>query len=405
VLPDAQAIVNPNQPGCTFPSKCIAGVGVMFYVLLALRAQLRERGAFAEGGIAEPRLDGLLDLVALGTVADVVKLDHNNRVLVAQGVARIRRGRMQPGVAALFRAAGRDARTASGLDLGFALGPRLNAAGRLSDMSLGIECLITDDPGRAWELAQQLDTMNRERREIEASMQEQALVDLAALDPAGSSTITLFNPEWHQGVIGIVASRLKEKFHRPAFTFAPADATGTVVKGSGRSIAGFHLRDALDLVAKREPGLLTKFGGHAMAAGVTLAAADVPRFAAAFEAVGREWLTEDALARVVMTDGTLEDAYFTPQIVEMLEAAVWGQGFPAPTFSGEFDVVSQALVKDKHLRLQLMRSRQRFQAIWFNRIEPLPARAHIAYRLACDSWNGVSRVQLIVEHAVAANSA
>ncbi|PMS33948.1 exonuclease RecJ [Trinickia symbiotica] len=405
VLPDAQAIVNPNQPGCTFPSKCIAGVGVMFYVLLALRAQLRERGAFAEGGIAEPRLDGLLDLVALGTVADVVKLDHNNRVLVAQGVARIRRGRMQPGVAALFRAAGRDARTASGLDLGFALGPRLNAAGRLSDMSLGIECLITDDPGRAWELAQQLDAMNRERREIEASMQEQALVDLAALDPAGSATITLFNPEWHQGVIGIVASRLKEKFHRPAFTLAPADATGTVVKGSGRSIAGFHLRDALDLVAKREPGLLTKFGGHAMAAGVTLAAVDVPRFAAAFEAVGREWLTEDALARVVMTDGTLEDAYFTPQIVEMLEAAVWGQGFPAPTFSGEFDVVSQALVKDKHLRLQLMRSRQRFQAIWFNRTEPLPARAHIAYRLACDSWNGVSRVQLIVEHAVAADGA
>ncbi len=403
VLPDAQAIVNPNQPGCTFASKCIAGVGVMFYVLLALRAHLRERGAFAAGGMAEPRLDGLLDLVALGTVADVVKLDHNNRVLVAQGLARIRRGRMQPGVAALFRAAGRDARTASGFDLGFALGPRLNAAGRLSDMSLGIECLITDDPGRAWELAQQLDAMNRERREIEAGMQEQALVDLAALDPAGSATITLFNPKWHQGVIGIVASRLKEKFHRPAFTFAPADESGLLVKGSGRSISGFHLRDALDLVAKREPGLLTKFGGHAMAAGVTLAAADVPRFAAAFEAVGREWLTEDALARVVMTDGALEDAYFTPQIVEMLEAAVWGQGFPAPTFSGEFDVASQALVKDKHLRLQLTRSRQRFQAIWFNRTEPLPARAHIAYRLACDSWNGVSRVQLIVEHAVGAD--
>lgn len=405
VLPAARAIVNPNQPGCTFPSKCIAGVGVMFYVLLALRAHLRERGAFDAGSMPEPRLDGLLDLVALGTVADVVRLDGNNRVLVAQGLARIRRGRMHPGVAALFRAAGRDARTASGFDLGFALGPRLNAAGRLSDMSLGIECLITDDVGRAWELAQQLDAMNRERREIEAGMQEQALVDLASLDPAGSSTITLFNRDWHQGVIGIVASRLKEKFHRPAFTFAPADASGTLVKGSGRSIAGFHLRDALDLIAKREPGMLAKFGGHAMAAGLTLAAADVTRFAAAFEAVGREWLTDDALARVVLTDGDLEDAYFTPQFVEMLDAAVWGQGFPAPMFSGEFDVMSQALVKDRHLKLQLTRGRQRFQAIWFNRTEPLPARARIAYRLASDTWNGVSRVQLIVEHAVAAGEA
>ncbi|GLU31495.1 single-stranded-DNA-specific exonuclease RecJ [Trinickia caryophylli] len=398
-LPAARAIVNPNQPGCTFPSKCIAGVGVMFYVLLALRAHLRAQGAFETGRMAEPRLDGLLDLVALGTVADVVKLDGNNRVLVAQGLARIRRGRMQPGVAALFRAAGREARVASGFDLGFALGPRLNAAGRLSDMSLGIECLLTDDPGRAWELAQQLDAMNRERREIEAGMQEQALVDLAALDPDGSTTITLFNREWHQGVIGIVASRLKEKFHRPAFTFAPADASGALARGSGRSIAGFHLRDALDLIAKREPGLLAKFGGHAMAAGVTLAAADVPRFAAAFEAVGRELLSDDALARMVVTDGDLEDAYFTPQVVEMLEAAVWGQGFPAPTFSGDFEVASQALVKDKHLKLQLLRGRQRFQAIWFNHTEPLPARAHIAYRLASDSWNGVARVQLIVEHA------
>jgi single-stranded-DNA-specific exonuclease len=399
-LPAARAIVNPNQPGCAFPSKCIAGVGVMFYVLLALRAQLRERGAFdAATGAAEPRLDGLLDLVALGTVADVVKLDSNNRVLVAQGLARIRKGRMQPGIAALFRAAGREARNASAFDLGFALGPRLNAAGRLSDMSLGIECLTTDDVGRAWELAQALDAMNRERREIEAGMQEQALVDLAALDSDGSATITLFNPTWHQGVIGIVAGRLKEKFHRPAFTFAPADESGALVKGSGRSIAGFHLRDALDLMAKREPGLIAKFGGHAMAAGVTLAAADVPRFAAAFEALGREWLSEDALARVVLTDGELEDAYFTPQFVEMLETAVWGQGFPAPTFSGEFDVASQALVKDKHLKLQLARGRQRFQAIWFNHTDSLPARARVAYRLACDTWNGVARVQMIVEHA------
>ncbi|HTH76974.1 MAG TPA: single-stranded-DNA-specific exonuclease RecJ [Trinickia sp.] len=404
-LPAARAIVNPNQPGCRFPSKCIAGVGVMFYVLLALRARLRDVGAFGEtgalgrAGIAEPRLDGLLDLVALGTVADVVKLDGNNRVLVAQGLSRIRRGRMQPGIAALFRAAGREARTASGFDLGFALGPRLNAAGRLSDMSLGIECLTTDDVGRAWELAQQLDAMNRERREIEAGMQQQALVDIAALDPEGRATITLFNESWHQGVIGIVAGRLKEKYHRPSFTFALADERGERVKGSGRSIPGFHLRDALDLVAKREPDLIVTFGGHAMAAGVTIAARDVPRFAAAFEAVAREQLDDAALARVVMTDGELEDAYFTPQIVELIDAAVWGQGFPAPTFSGEFDVVSQALVKDKHLKLQLARGQQRFQAIWFNHTETLPARAHLAYRLSADSWNGVVRVQLIVEHA------
>jgi len=410
-LPAARAIVNPNQPGCAFPSKCIAGVGVMFYVLLALRARLREQGAFGENGalgkagIPEPRLDGLLDLVALGTVADVVKLDGNNRVLVAQGLARIRRGRMQPGIAALFRAAGRDARSASGFDLGFALGPRLNAAGRLSDMSLGIECLTTDDVGRAWELAQQLDAMNRERREIEAGMQQQALDEIATLDPDGRATITLFNESWHQGVIGIVAGRLKEKYHRPAFTFALADERGELVKGSGRSIPGFHLRDALDLIAKREPDLIAKFGGHAMAAGVTLAARDVPRFAEAFEAVARAALDDDALARVVMTDGELEDAYFTPQVVELIDAAVWGQGFPAPTFSGEFDVVSQALVKDKHLKLQLARGGQRFQAIWFNHTDTLPARARLAYRLTADSWNGVVRVQLIVEHAVAAATA
>ncbi|SFT73870.1 single-stranded-DNA-specific exonuclease RecJ [Paraburkholderia aspalathi] len=397
-LPAARAIVNPNQPGCTFPSKCIAGVGVMFYVLLALRAELRRRGAFNDD-FPEPRLDGLLDLVALGTVADVVKLDGNNRVLVAQGLQRIRKGKMQPGIAALFRAAARDARSASGFDLGFALGPRLNAAGRLSDMSLGIECLTTDDIGRAWDLAQQLDTMNRERREIEAGMQQQALEDLSAINPEGATTITLFNPSWHQGVIGIVAGRLKEKFHRPSFTFALADDSGLLVKGSGRSISGFHLRDALDLISKREPGLIVKFGGHAMAAGLTMAAADVPHFTAAFEAVGREWLSEEALSRTVETDGELEDAYFTPQFVEMLDAAVWGQGFPAPVFSGEFDIASQALVKDKHLKLQLVRGRQRFNAIWFNHTDTLPARTTVAYRLASDTWNGVSRVQLIVEHA------
>ena len=398
-LPPARAIVNPNQPGCAFPSKCIAGVGVIFYVLLALRAELRRRNAFTDNA-PEPRLDGLLDLVALGTVADVVKLDPNNRILVAQGLKRIRAGRMQPGIAALFRAAARDARAASGFDLGFALGPRLNAAGRLSDMSLGIECLITDDIGRAWELAQQLDSINRERREIEAGMQEQALEELADIDPADSATLTLFNPAWHQGVIGIVAGRLKEKFHRPSFTFAHADESGVLSKGSGRSIPGFHLRDAVDLISKREPGMIVKFGGHAMAAGMTIVTADIPRFTAAFEAVGREWLSSDALSRVVETDGELEDAYFTPQFVELIDGAVWGQGFPAPVFSGEFEVASQALVKDKHLKLQLRRGQQRFNAIWFNHTETLPARTVVAYRLVSDTWNGVARVQMIVEHAL-----
>jgi len=397
-LPEADAIVNPNQPGCPFPSKNLAGVGVMFYVLLALRAELRARGAFTEA--TEPRLDGLLDLVALGTVADVVKLDANNRVLVAQGLNRIRSGRMQAGIAALFRAAARDARNASGFDLGFALGPRLNAAGRLADMSLGIECLTTDDPGRAWALAQQLDTMNRERREIEAGMQEEALASLAGIDTACGSTITLFNPGWHQGVIGIVASRLKEKFFRPAFTLAPADESGEIVKGSGRSIPGFHLRDALDLVSKQHPGLLLKFGGHAMAAGLTIKGCDVARFTQAFEAVGQALLGPEAPTRVIETDGELEDAYFTPQFVELMDRAVWGQGFPAPVFSGEFEIASQSLLKDKHLKLQLTRGRQRFQAIWFNHAEPLPARAFFAYRLASDTWNGVARVQLIIEHAL-----
>ncbi|KMY86725.1 Single-stranded-DNA-specific exonuclease RecJ [Candidatus Paraburkholderia calva] len=397
-LPKARAIVNPNQLGCAFPSKCIAGVGVMFYVLLALRAELRRRGTYDEAH-PEPRLDGLLDLVALGTVADVVKLDCNNRILVAQGLKRIRAGRMQPGIATLFRAAGRDARAASGFDLGFALGPRLNAAGRLADMSLGIECLTTDDIGRAWELAQQLDSMNRKRREIEAGMQQQALAELQTIDAGERATLTLFDPGWHQGVIGIVASRLKEKFHRPSFTFAHADDSGLLCKGSGRSIPGFHLRDAVDLISKREPGLIHKFGGHAMAAGLTISTADIPRFTAAFEAVGRQWLTADVLSRTIETDGELEDAYFTPQFVELLDAAVWGQGFPAPTFSGEFEVASQALVKDKHLKLSLLRGRQRYNAIWFNHVDPLPQHATVAYRLVSDSWNGVARMQLIVEHA------
>lgn len=396
-LPEASCIVNPNQPGCTFPSKNLAGVGVMFYVLLALRAELRQRGAFEQR--EQPRLDTLLDLVALGTVADVVKLDANNRILVAQGLARMRAGRMHAGVNALFRAAARNARQAGSFDLGFGLGPRLNAAGRLADMSLGIECLLTDDDARAWELAQELDAMNRERREIEAGMQQEALADLARFDPRSATTLCAYNETWHQGVIGIVAARLKEKFYRPTIVFAPGD--DGQIKGSGRSIPGFHMRDALDLVTKREPGLIAKFGGHAMAAGLSIPADELPRFQAAFEAVGQEWLDAKTLSRVIETDGDIGDECFVPPFVAMLDEQVWGQGFPPPVFEGEFEVLSQSVLKDKHLKLQLGRGRMRYNAIWFNHADTLPSRARFAYRLAADTFNGVSRVQMIVEHAEA----
>jgi len=398
-LPEAAVIVNPNQPGCEFPSKNLAGVGVMFYVLLGLRAELRRRGVYTQA--TQPPLQTLLDLVALGTVADVVKLDTNNRILVAQGLRRMRAGRMQPGVAALFRAAGREASRANTFDLGFGLGPRLNAAGRLADMSLGIECLLTDDANRAWEIAQELDGMNRERRDIEAGMQQEALQileqPLAGPDPSARFTVSVFNDTWHQGVIGIVASRLKDKFHRPTITFAPGDEA--TFKGSGRSIPGFHLRDALDLVSKRCPGMMVKFGGHAMAAGLTVRAERFAEFQEAFEAVGKEWLTDDQLARVIETDGDIEDHCFSPEFVTLLEQQVWGQGFPPPTFCGEFDVLRQSVLKGKHLKLQLGRGSQRFDAIWFNHAESLGASAQVAYRLDNNTFNGVTRVQLVIEHA------
>jgi single-stranded-DNA-specific exonuclease len=394
-LPAARVIVNPNQPSCGFPSKNLAGVGVMFYVLLALRAELRRRGAFDAQN--QPRLDTLLDLVALGTVADVVKLDANNRILVAQGLKRMRAGRMQPGIAALFRAAGREARRATPFDLGFALGPRLNAAGRLADMSLGIECLTTDDEGRAWAIAQQLDAINRERREIEATMQDTALTLLDSYEPHNKTTITVFDESWHQGVIGIVASRLKDKFYRPTITFAPGG--DGLIKGSGRSIAGFHLRDALDLVSKHAPALIQKFGGHAMAAGLTIRADAFEGFSEAFEAVGRAWLTQNQLERVIETDGSLEEAYFSTQFIELLDDQVWGQGFAAPVFCDEFRVLNQRILKEKHLKLTLEKGGRRYDAIWFGHVADLPERALVAYRLDANEYNGVTRVQLLVEHA------
>ncbi|HEY4316549.1 MAG TPA: single-stranded-DNA-specific exonuclease RecJ [Herbaspirillum sp.] len=397
-LPAARVIVNPNQPSCGFPSKNLAGVGVMFYVLLALRAELRRRNVFDQQ--SQPKLDHLLDLVALGTVADVVKLDANNRILVAQGLKRMRSGRMHAGVAALFRAAGREARRATPFDLGFGLGPRLNAAGRLADMSLGIECLTTDDEGRAWAIAQQLDEINRARRDIEAGMQDTALTLLDSFNPQDSMTISVFDPSWHQGVIGIVASRLKDKFYRPTITFAPGEDGW--IKGSGRSIAGFHLRDALDLVSKHAPTLIDKFGGHAMAAGLTLRAEAFEAFSAAFEAVGRAQLTQDQLERVVETDGMLEDAYYSTQFIALMDSQVWGQGFAPPVFCDNFRVLSQRILKEKHLKLLLEKDGRKYDAIWFGHNASLPDYARVAFRLDANEYNGVTRVQLMVEHAEAA---
>ena len=394
-LPEADCIVNPNQPGCDFPSKCIAGVGVMFYVMLALRAELRERGYFAER--PEPNFASLLDLVALGTVADVVKLDRNNRILVSQGLKRMRAGQMQAGIAALFKAAGRDPKKATAMDLGFILGPRLNAAGRLADMRLGVECLLTDDPSRALQIAQELDTLNRERREIESGMQEQALILLESLDANDATPgIALFDESWHEGVVGILASRIKDKLHRPVFAFAPGE--GGIVKGSGRSIPGLHLRDALDLVAKRAPGLLIRFGGHAMAAGATVNAENFEKFKSLFAEVAGELLAPADLTRTLETDGNLEGSYISLATARLLENEIWGQGFPAPLFMDDFEVEQQRVLKEKHLKLRLRKGDTRIDAIQFNFSTQPGNRTRVAYRLAINEYMGVESPQLMVEH-------
>ncbi len=407
-LPLADAMVNPNQPGCTFESKSMAGVGVMFYVLLALRTELRERGVFDKA--TQPRLEPLLPLVALGTVADVVKLDANNRRLVAQGLKRIRAGHMPVGIAALFTAAGRKIEAATAFDFGFALGPRINAAGRLADMSLGIECLLTDDAGHAAALAGQLDAINRERREIEGGMREQALLMAESLFAEGDAppeAISVFDAEFHEGVVGIVASRIKDKLHRPTFVFATSGAPGAngLLKGSGRSIAGFHLRDALDLVAKRHPGVLLKFGGHAMAAGCTLAAGQFEVFEQALAQVAREWLDAAALTRRIDTDGALAPEYCRADLVDTLHREVWGQGFAPPTFSEEVEVLSQRLVGEKHLSLKLRHQGKPVDGIWFGHTDPLPAKVLLAFRLDVNEWKGERRVQFLVEGAQGTNPA
>ncbi|MDH6240508.1 single-stranded-DNA-specific exonuclease [Polynucleobacter sphagniphilus] len=405
-LPKASALVNPNQPGCSFPSKALAGVGVIFYLLVALRAELRKRGKFTSEN--QPKIENLLDLVALGTVADVAQLDRNNRILVANGLKRIRAGISQAGMQALFQVANRDPRKANTFDLGFAVGPRLNAAGRLADMTLGIRLLLSDTQEEAYELAHELDRINRERRVIETGMQETALAHLQEDQIAGGiegrNSICLWHSEWHQGVVGIVASRLKERFNRPAIVFAPADgATGEELRGSGRSITGFHLRDALDIVSKREPGLILKFGGHAMAAGLSIRQADFEKFDTLFQAVSKELLNDELLERKHIHDGTLSAADFTPEIGDLLAEEIWGQGFPQPIFYGEFEIGQQSLMKEKHLRLQLRPvgngalDSKPLTGVWFNRTQTLPAKAKLAYRIATDRYQGQARVQLMIE--------
>ncbi|MGI3131539.1 single-stranded-DNA-specific exonuclease RecJ [Halopseudomonas pachastrellae] len=406
-LPEANAIVNPSQPGCDFPSKAMAGVGVIFYVMLALRAALRESGWFAETGRAEPNLAELLDLVALGTVADVVPLDANNRIMVHQGLARIRAGRCRPGIRALLEVAGRPRERLVSTDLGFIVGPRLNAAGRLDDISLGIECLLTEDEGLALDMARELDGLNRDRKAIERDMQQQALKTLEAMQldeqdlPFG---LCLFDAEWHQGVIGILASRLKERFHRPVIAFA--DAGDGMIKGSARSIAGLHIRDALDAVAARHPHLLSKFGGHAMAAGMTLREADFPAFADAFDAEVRRQLQPADLAGRLLSDGQLEAAELSLEMAASLrEAGPWGQHFPEPLFHGEFELLQQRLVGERHLKmvLRVAGSAEVLDAIAFNidpHVWPDPTvqRVLLAYTLDINEFRGRRSLQLMVRH-------
>ncbi|HET7402736.1 MAG TPA: single-stranded-DNA-specific exonuclease RecJ [Usitatibacter sp.] len=396
-LPDAACIVNPNQGGCGFPSKHLAGVGVIFYVMLALRAELRRRGAFGTG--TGPNLAEVLDLVALGTVADVVRLDANNRILVSQGLARIRAGKSCPGIAALLEVAGRDARRVTAYDLGFAAGPRLNAAGRLDDMSLGIACLLCEDATQAMALAAQLDRLNRERREIEVDMQASALAIVGEVPERDDYTLVLHSDAWHAGVVGLLASRLKDRFNRPAFAFASDGAEN--LKGSGRSIAALHLRDALDLVDKRHPGMLARFGGHAAAAGATLRRSRLEEFRAAFEAVARERLTASDLQQCIDTDGELAADELTCELAEALRAQVWGQGFPEPRFAGRFRVESQKVVGERHLRLGLSCGGRRLAAIRFGSAETLPDEIHAVYRLDVNEFQGTSSLQLVIEHVAA----
>ena len=398
--PAASCMVNPNQRGCHFPSKNLAGVGVIFYVMLALRAALRKRGAFAEK--PEPNLTELLDIVALGTVADLVKLDENNRILVEQGLRRIRAGKGCPAIRALMKLAGRDPSKANAQDLGFSVGPRLNAAGRLDDMSLGIACLISDDETAVQTMAQRLHAMNLERRSIEADMQEAANIALEDVDVRDRFSLSIYEPEWHQGVIGILASRVKEQHHRPVIAFAKSK-DGTL-KGSGRSINGLHLRDALDLVSKRHPDLILKFGGHAMAAGLTIPEQGLETFRQVFEEVSASLLTPADLDAVIETDGSLSAHEVDWSVAEALDHQVWGQGFPPPLFGDAFIVKLQKVVGDRHLKLSLQKlddeTDRLIDAIYFQQQEFLPQKVHVVYALQTNEFNGRQQVQLNIRHCV-----
>jgi len=392
--PQAACIVNPNQRGCDFPSKNLAGVGVVFYVMLALRAELRARGVFQDK--TEPNLTELLDLVALGTVADLVKLDDNNRILVEQGLRRIRAGKGCAGIRALMRQASREPSAASAQDMGFSVGPRLNAAGRLDDMALGINCLLSDDEAEAMVIAQQLNALNLERRSIEADMQDSAILELDEIDVEGLYSISIYQPEWHQGVIGILASRIKEKHHRPVIAFASAGEG--LLKGSGRSINGLHLRDALDLVSKKQPGILIKFGGHAMAAGLTIREADFDAFRLGFESVVASLLTPADLDAVIEVDGNLAPEDMRWDVACAVERQVWGQGFPSPTFSDVFTVIDQRIVGERHLKLKLQKKGRMVDAIFFQQQEFLPAEIIAVYQLQTNQFNGAQNIQLNLKY-------
>ena len=396
VLPQAACIINPNQHGCTFSSKNLAGVGVMFYALLALRAEFRVRGAYTL--TAEPNLTELLDLVALGTVADLVKLDDNNRILVEQGLRRIRAGACSPGILALLRVSGRQPQTTNAQDLGFSVGPRLNAAGRLDDMTLGIQCLLAKTDIDATKIAQQLQDLNMQRRSIEADMQEGASLSLDNIDVTNQFSISMYQADWHQGVIGILASRIKERYHRPVIVFA--DAGNGLLKGSGRSIAGLHLRDALDLLSKHQPDLILKFGGHAMAAGLTIKQLDFELFNQSFEAVVKSLITETDLESVLEVDGSLNPSDMTFATAQMLESQVWGQGFAPPLFYDEFEVINQRILGEKHLKLTLKTIDKPLviDAIYFNHSALLASTIQAAYQLQTNSYNGVQKVQLNLQY-------
>lgn len=392
-LPAAACIVNPNTPGCDFPSKNLAGVGVMFYVLMALRAEFRARGRFDAAN--QPRLDALVDLVALGTVADVVKLDRNNRILVQQGLAKVRRGHTHPGLKALFEIAGRPSAQARVRDFGFVIAPRINAAGRLDLMTAGIECLISRTDDEAQHYAKILDDYNRQRRELELDMQWDAAMLLNKIDVTKRHTLALFEPTWHQGIVGLVASRVKESKHRPTIAFA--NAADGEMKGSGRSIEGVHLRDMLDLVTKKAPGIIKKFGGHAMAAGLTIDAHHFEDFSRAFESVVTENCDEEVFERHVYVDGDLAARDITPALVEAINGQIWGQGFLPPLFANEFKVLHQTVLKGGHLKLMLEMQGARFSGIFFRRSAQVPDVARLAYRPEINEWMGQKSIQLVIE--------